>query len=327
MQHTHTTQKKPLSLELYHGLWRAMIAKALVELAIPDLLVDDGQKTVTELAEATRTSPIKLARFLRAAASCQFIRQIDDEFTASEQTASMRVGQPTYYLVSHLLNNSTVAAWNRLSENLQEDAPAIDSILGMSLWEYLDATPQADENFNGAMTVLSASVNSLISQSYLNWFGLVVDVGGGQGTLVRSIIEDHPEVRGVIFDREQALPAQEKLGDRCTTKAGNFLKSVVPGGDIYVFKNVFHNWDNQATLKILKNVRRAAPNGKIIIAELLISEPLSFAVCGLDLDMMVENGGCQRTAGEFKHLLEQAGFSLLRVLPVGRSPYSLIEAQ
>lgn len=330
-------------LELVHGLWKAMVAKTLVELEIPDKLVG-GQRTVTDLANETGTRPDLLYRFLRAAASCQFIAEVktaedskEGIFTSSDVTRTFCSGQSTYFLIRHLLAGFEVEAWNRLGDNLRTGERSIDAVLGMSLWEYLDTHPQENQNFNGSMTMLSESVNSPLVKAYPDFAQMetVVDVGGGQGSFLITILQAHPTLRGIVFDRQQVVDqtrtriARVGLDDRCTCVAGSFMEEVPPGASAYTFKNVLHDWDDQQTLHILRNVRQAAREGaKVLLVELLVADTNpSFAVCSLDLEMLIETGGKQRTAREFGTLLQQAGFTLERVIPVGRTPYSIIEGK
>lgn len=332
-----------ISLELFHGLWKAMIAKTLVELGIPDQLTH-SQKTVAELANATETRPELLYRFLRAAAACQFIQEVavSEElpqrvFSSSENTHAMCQGQPTYFLIRHLLAGFEIDAWNHLHQNLRTGERAIDSVLGMPLWEYLDGHPQENRNFNGAMTTLSSAVNSPLVKAYPDFSRLevVADIGGGQGGFLTAILQAYPTVRGMLFDRPQVMEqakqqfTQAGVNDRCTCVPGSFLESIPPGANAYIFKNVLHDFDDAVVGRILEHVRRATqPDAKILIAELLIPESNpSFAVCGLDVEMLFETGGKQRTAQEFENLLREAHFSLERAIPVGRTPYTLLEGR
>ena len=318
-----------------------MVAKTLVELGIPAQLLN-GQKTVAELANATDTLPEALYRFLRAAAACNFVEEIPTSeepskkiFIASAETQAMCPGQPLYFLISHLLAGFEIESWNHLGDNLRTGERAMDAVLGMPLWEYLDKHPEANRNFNGAMTTLSAPIDLPLVKAYPDFsqIEVVMDVGGGQGGFLAAILQANPAIRGILFDRQQVIePAEQRimqagLNERCTCIAGSFLEAVPSGASAYTFKNVLHDWDDNQVLHILQNVRRSAhPGTKVIIAELLIPEVNpSFAVCGLDLEMLFETGGKQRTAQEFDRLLRQSGFTLERVIPVDRTPYSIIE--
>ena len=331
------------SLELFHGFWKAMVVKTLVELEIPAQLLS-GQKTVAELANATGTLPDTLYRFLRAAAACRFIDEIPTSedlpqriFAASADTQAMCPGQPLYFLIWHLLAGFEVEAWNRLGDNLRTGERAIDAVLGMPIWEYLDKNPDANQKFNGAMTVLTAAISLPLVKAYPDFsqMEVVMDIGGGEGGFLTAVLQANPTVKGILFDQQQVIEQakqrieQAGLNERCTCIAGSFLEAIPGGANAYIFKNVLHDWNDNQVLHILNNLRRSAkPDSRVLIAELLVPEiNPPFAVCGLDLEMLFETGGKQRTTQEFELLLHQSGFTVERVIPVGRTPYSILEGK
>ena len=246
------------------------------------------------------------------------------------------MGQADYFLVGHLLASFEIQAWERLSENLRTGKRAIDDVLGTTLWDYLNAHPQENQIFNGAITSFSERVNLLLVKTYPDFSQMetIVDIGGGQGTFLATILQENPNIqRGILFDRPQVIKEAEEtfrqagVSDRCTCVPSNFLEDVPPGATMYTFKNVLHDWDDSQTQRILQNVRRSASSGsRVLIAELLIPETNPpFAVTSLDLVMLFETGGKQRTAREFEQLLQYSGFTLERVIPIDRTPYSIVE--
>jgi len=161
----------------------------------------------------------------------------------------------------------------------------------------------------------------------------VVDVGGGSGNLLGTILLANPGLRGVLFERPQVIPDAEQnlsmagVADRCEIVGGDFLESVPEGGDIYIVSHCIHNWDEQSCVRILENCRRAMqPGGRLLIVEAVVSpgdepDPAKF----LDLAMLVVPGGQERSEEEYRVLLEKAGLRLTRVVPT-RTSASLIEA-
>lgn len=329
------------AVEFIHGFWKAMVAKTLVELNIPFHL-QNGQRSVLELANTTGTRPEGLYRFLRAAAACQLIDEVPTEhepaqriFRANEQSQALCPGQLLFSLIGYQLADFEIASWSRLDEALRTGERAMDRVLGMPLWEYLDGHPTENQLFNSAMTVLSSAVHLPLVKAYEDFAQAetVMDVGGGEGDFLITILQAHPNARGILFDRAQVIDKAEEriayaqLNERCSCHAGSFFEAIPGGANIYTFKNVLHDWDDGQVVHILQNVRRATtPGTKVLIVELLMAETEpSFAVCAQDLSMLLETGGKQRTAQEFGHLLGQAGFHMERVIPVGRTPYSIIE--
>jgi hypothetical protein len=160
-----------------------------------------------------------------------------------------------------------------------------------------------------------------------NGLKTLVDIGGGDGTTLAAILKDHPEISAVLFElsavvsSSPAVLEQAGVASRCRVVAGDFFESVPEGGDAYLLSNILHDWEDAECARILANCRRAMARGsKLVIVEAVVPEEPS-PVLLVDMQMMVVAGGVQRTASEFKELLEPAGFGSMQVLSLG-----LIEA-
>ena len=321
-----------------------MIIKTLLELRIPDLLIH-GPRTVGQLASETGTQPELLFRFLRCAASCQYISEIspfpashqDARFGVAEITPTLCTNQTGFDMLSHVMAPYTISAWNNLGQTLKTGVRSMDTALGgQDLWTFLAHDEEANKRFNRSMAAVSAPGDPLIAASYdFSQFASVVDIGGGKGSLLTHILQRHPTVQGIIFDREQVHVEaahhmkEAGLDSRFRFVSGSFFDEIPVQGDAYLLKNVFHDWDDKQVLHIMRNIRDAAsPGATLLIVEFVMHDTNpSFAVTGLDLLMMFETGGKERTEDEFAVLLQQTGFSLKQVWPVGPSPYKIVEAQ
>jgi SAM-dependent methyltransferase len=206
--------------------------------------------------------------------------------------------------------------------------------LRASEYEYLAQHPEDAAHFNAAMIGYHGEEPSAIVEAYdFSGSGIVVDVGGGSGNLLRTILASNPSLRGVLFERPQVVPDAERnlkaagVGDRCEFVGGDFLEAVPDGGDVYIMSHCIHNWDEQNCVRILANCRRSMPpRGRLLIVEAVISagdEPDPAKI--LDLAMLVVPGGEERSADEYRILLEKSGFRLTRVMPT-RTSASIIEA-
>ncbi|MFN2479771.1 MAG: methyltransferase, partial [Pseudonocardiaceae bacterium] len=159
------------------------------------------------------------------------------------------------------------------------------------------------------------------------------NVGGGYGSLLASILTANPRVRGVLFDLSSVIDGTDELltragvADRVEKLAGDFFHSVPRGADVYIMKNMIHDWDDDQAVKILPNTRAAmSANGKVLIVDLLISEGNQPGMEKLiDVQMLVSTGGMERTEAEFRELLAAAGLRLRKIIPT-RSPMNIIEA-
>lgn len=162
---------------------------------------------------------------------------------------------------------------------------------------------------------------------------LIVDVGGGHGALLAAVLAQAPDAEGVLFDLPSVIDGAGSLLDaagvrgRCALTGGSFFDSVPDGGDAYLLKTIVHDWDDESSLSILRNVRTAiADGGKLLLFEMVLPEgaPPHPGML-LDLEMLVHPGGRERTATEYADLLSRADFRQTRVIPT-TGPMSIVEA-
>jgi hypothetical protein len=168
-------------------------------------------------------------------------------------------------------------------------------------------------------------------------FGTIVDVGGGNGTLLAGILGVTRGSRGIVFDlphvaeRAQAHLAEVGVADRCTAVGGDFFRDVPPGGDAYLLKHVIHDWNNERAVQILTTCRRAmGPDARLLIIEGVYPERIdasseSRGAAANDVNMLVCTGGRQRSAAEFRALFAAAGFTLTRMVPTPPLQTRIIE--
>jgi SAM-dependent methyltransferase len=158
---------------------------------------------------------------------------------------------------------------------------------------------------------------------------VVADLGGAGGGLLATILVAHPGARGILVDRTQAMEgaaqrfAAAGLTDRCELVGGDLLESVPEGADVYLMRCVLHGYDDESSLRILRNVRRAMkPEGRLLLIEVVLPDRIDRAdpeierLIMSDLNMLAVTGGGERTEREWRELLVAAGLELRRVLPV-----------
>jgi len=164
--------------------------------------------------------------------------------------------------------------------------------------------------------------------------GTVVDIGGGYGSLLIAVLQQQPGLRGVLVDVPQVVAgarvpiADAGLLGRCETEAHDFFKSVPAGGDIYILQRIVHDWDDDQASRILRNCRNAmSSSARLLLIEKIMPERVTDApgVAFLDLNMLVETGGVQRSEDQYRRLLTSCGFCLARVVATD-SDTSVIEA-
>jgi SAM-dependent methyltransferase len=205
-------------------------------------------------------------------------------------------------------------------------------------FKFLENDKEAAAIFDRAMAEISRLVAGEVL-FYCSFDGIqrVVDVGGGSGGLLAAVLNAHPELHGVLFDLPHVI--REAKADltkafqagRCELVAGDFFESIPMGGDIYLLKAVLHDWDDEQSAAILRNCRRAIPsNGRLLLIERAVPErfegnPIHHAIARMDLHMLVEFGGKERTEAEFRSLLEGAGFKLSSAVATS-TEFSILEA-
>jgi ubiquinone/menaquinone biosynthesis C-methylase UbiE len=162
----------------------------------------------------------------------------------------------------------------------------------------------------------------------------LVDVGGGNGSLLCAVLRRYPALRGVLYDRpdvvERARPNLKAAGleDRCAAVGGSFFTSVPPGGDAYLMRHIIHDWDDERCQVILGNCRKVLrPGGRVLVIETVIppGNEASFTKF-LDVNMLAIPGGKERTETEYRDLFAAAGFRLARVVPTAME-VSVIEGE
>jgi hypothetical protein len=202
------------------------------------------------------------------------------------------------------------------------------------LFEYLEKHTQDLQVFGEAMTSLSGTENPAIAAAY-KFSGLrtLVDVGGGHGSLLATILKANPKLQGVLFDMPSTIAGAKKdrhvtakgIAARCTLESGDFFESVPKGGDAYIMKYILHDWDDERSVKILANCRAAMnEKGRVLVVDNVIP-PGNDPGWGklVDIQMLVI-GGRERTKKEFGAMFAEAGLKLTRVVPT-KSPLSIVE--
>ena len=317
--------------QLISGFWVSRAIYVAAKLSIADL-IKEQPKTAAELALATGTHAPSLYRVLRALASIQIFSEDEDGRFHSTPLAATLQSDAAGSLRYLAIREEHYPAWEHLLHSVKTGEIAFNHRFGMPIWEFFEKNPENAATFNNAMSHLTAGVNAGIVENYdFSSIGKIVDVGGGQGSLITAILKTNPNMNGVLFDApsviegaKQNIPSE--LRERCELVAGDFFKSVPDGGDTYILKWIIHDWDDEQSIAILKNCHRAmAPSGKLLLVEAIVppgNEP-SFSKF-LDLNMLVMTGGRERNEAEYRSLLRAAGFELTQVVPTP-SQSSIIE--
>ena len=323
--------------QLIFGKNITMAISVAAKLRVADLLAD-GPTTVADLASKTNTHAPLLYRILRFLASFDiFAEQDDGRFTLTPMGECLRTGVKGSLrgLADYHGSDWHWRPGSHLLETVQTGRTAFESVWGESLFAYLGKHPEDSAVFNEGMTGFSSTFAPAVAGAYdFAAFKTVVDIGGGHGMLLNSILQAHAGVKGIVFDLPHVVVGAEEairkagLEERCRAVGGDFFQGVPVGGDAYLLKHVIHNWPDDRATTILRNCREAVnPGGKLLLVERVIA-PGNTADIGklLDLQMIVIVGGQERTEKEYRQLLAGAGWRLTRVNPT-RSMLQIVEAE
>jgi hypothetical protein len=326
--------RPPALFQMATSYWISQVVYVTAELGVADVL-KQGPKSCREIATETGADEKSLYRLLRALCTIGLIRTAGtDQFTLAARGRSLVSGVPGSLRAMVLtLGDMHYAAWGHLLESVRTGTSAFQTAFGAPLFDYLGRDLEAGNTFNAAMTDFSTLVAHAVLLAYdFSGTGWVVDLGGGYGGFLTSIMRMYPAMHGTLFDTPAVITAADRHleatpgADRRSLVPGNFLEWVPRGADAYLMSGVVHDWDDEHAVRILANCRASmARAGRILVVECVVpdGDESSFSKL-LDLNMLVMNGGRERTKAEFHQLFDAAGLRMTRVIPT-LSPLSIVE--
>ena len=310
------------------GYWLSQALYVATKLGIADILAG-GAMTPAELASATGSHADSLYRILRAlAAQGIFAEDEAGRFGLTELARPLCADSESSVRGYVLMLGSDWhwRAWGELLHSARTGEPAFDHVFGKPIFDYFAEEPEPARTFADAMTSRSAAESAAITRALsFDKPGTVVDVGGGQGTMLAAILDAHPQMRGMLFDLphvvEMARPVLSEKFDpeRCRIVEGDFFETVPAGGDVYLMRRILHDWDDERAATILRNCRAAmAKGGRVVILELMLPPTNVPGLAKLlDLQMLVlTSKGRERSEAEYGALLAATGFRLEGATPV-----------
>jgi SAM-dependent methyltransferase len=294
--------------DLWDALRGALVTRALAivsDLGIPRALAD-GPRPVAALAREAGADPDTLHRLLRALASGGIF--------AEEESGVFRNTEVS----DQLLRNGWAAfahffggPWHRAAGTLDASGKAsFPDLYGSDFWSWLAAHPRERALFDVAMEQGKDQRVERLDRVEWRDGETVVDVGGGNGSLLVQLLRRQPGLRGIVFDLPETVRDEESLqGERVDFVEGSFFESV-PTGDVYVLSTILHDWPDEQAEAILRTIRRAAPpDGRLILLEAVVpegNEPGGGK--WLDLLMLALFAGRERNEAQWQALLDAEGF-------------------
>lgn len=326
---------------MLHGHMTTALISTALDLKIFDLLGDDTRSS-EELAAETGTHRQSLNRMLRAISSIGLTTEVEPgRFALTPLGTPLRSDIPLslHSTAKMFCDKAQLKVWGDLDYSVRTGKPAFERVVGMDYFTYVAQDPELSKHVNEAMSKGTQFNAASIAEEYdFSPFRKIVDVGGGDGTLLATILSGTPDLHGIVFDSVTGVDAAPRtlkaagVADRGEVQSGDFFVSVPEGGDLYILKSVIHDWDDELSTTILRNCRKVMPaDGRLVLVEPVLPPLVDTSVPEItylsDIHMLVEIGGGERTQADFEALLSASGFRLKGVtLLSGPGKMNMIEA-
>lgn len=319
---------------------RAFIVSRTIYVAAKLGLADQlasGPKSAAELAGPMQVHAPSLHRLMRTLASLGVLtEQAGQRFALTDLGRALKTGAPGSARSTVIYSGSPApqSGWDNLAYSVETGKSGFEKAQGVPVFDYLAQHPDEASLFSEMMIGLHNQEPPAVAAAYdFSTFKTIADVGGAAGNMLAGILARHAGPRGILFDRPHvvsdapALLDAKGVSDRVTIEAGDFFKSVPVGADAYVLSHIIHDWSEDRCLTILEHVRKAmSPAGRLLIVEMVLAAgdaPHPGKI--LDMVMLAQFGGQERTEAEYGVLLGKAGFRMTRVVPTS-SAASIVEA-
>lgn len=334
---SHDIAPQQRLFEMIQGYSKTQVIYVFATLGVADRL-KAGVCEVSELASLLKVDESAFRRFMLAAVDlglCSKSKQ--DSYSLTTLGECLR--SDTYGSLRELamLNGAeNYVAWGQLLYSIQTGENAFIKTFGKDLFEYATQDPELVVRFHRLLeNQARASARAVLTAYDFSNVSRVVDVGGGYGTLLISLLKVQPRLTGILLDRASTITEAEKqlasaaVGNRCLLVSGDFFEQIPASGDLYILSQILHDWNDEKAVDILKNCAQAmTKHSKLLVIEQIIPEQITASaspVIWSDLIMLVLTGGQERTLSQYRMLLETAGFRLQKTLQTN-SAITILEA-
>jgi hypothetical protein len=333
----HDTQSAPPAqtmLKMITGYWVSQIIGTLAELRVMDAL--DTPSTPETIAPQLGAEPRALARLLRAASTVGVVtRDEQGRYKPTPLGDTLRTGRPGSMVGMAIAQTSPGhwLPWGRLVDAVRTGSRQTPAALGGEIFEHYSKNPKEAAAFTSAMGDLAGLAAGEVARVLdCKSATRVVDVGGANGTLVSAVLRANPRLVGTVLDMPhvvadaKAALAAAGLAERCEVVGGDFFARV-PEADVYLLKQILHDWDDGQCVQILRNCAAAMrPGGRVVVVEMVIPDDGRPSLAQLmDMNMLVMLPGQERSRSEYSALFAAAGLRFERLTET-HSPFQMVEA-
>lgn len=302
--------------ELSAGYFASRCLHAVAELGVADALGDKPLR-IEALAAATKSNADALARILRLLETHGVFNIRDGVVSQTPASTLLRSDHPTSMRDFSRMFGLTLN-WRSaelLLDSVRTGEAAAPRAFEGGFWNRLASNPDEARVFDAAMTGKAlGQIGAILTTYDFGLFNHIVDVGGGQGHLIRAILRRHPTVKGTLFELPHVIEAAKAGGDeggRLTFQSGDFFKDAIPAADAYILMEVIHDWADAEAVQIVSAVRRGAAESKLLLIETEVPENHEPDWSKtLDIVMLTLFAARQRTATDYRALLAKGDFEL-----------------
>jgi hypothetical protein len=314
---------------------------SVAELGVADHIQPGSPRSVRDLAKATGAHEQSLHRVLRFLASHGLFQEIrnkdtnNGDFDHTPLSAALRSDAEGSYCPAARFFHRLFPGWDGLDHSLRTGQTGFDKVFGMPIFEYVGKNPELGPILDAGMTSIHGFETAAMLDAYdFSAVRTLADIGGGNGSLIASVLQRYPKMNGLLFDLGHVVArARERLksmelADRCQVIEGSFFDTVPSGADSYLFRHVIHDWTDEQCIQILGHCRKVVPKeGRLLVVECVIPTGNDPSISkDFDMTMMTMPGGLERTEAEFRSLFKHSGFELTSVTPTS-SMVSVIEGK
>ncbi len=326
--------------QMISGYMVSQVIYVTAVLGLADLTATSAMGADT-LARQIGTHGPSLTRLLRALIALGLAEEPEPgRFRMTALGALLRAGIPGSWRNTALMHGAESGwrAWGSLLHAVRTGENAFEHVFGMGSFQQLAREPERAAIFTSYMADATRRfVAAILAAHDFTHYRRIVDVGGGNGVLISSVLAALPEAEGIIFDTPSGIEgAQVQLDEagiaaRCRLVAGDFFRAVPEAADAYILKSVLHDWDDERAVAILESCRRAMRrDSALLVVERLLPERIECSdahreIVMMDVHMLAVPGGRERTASEYAELLAAAELRSIDVRPTA-SPFAVVTA-
>ena len=317
------------------NFWFAKGLVAAMELNIAEH-INRGKNTLDQLAQITQTNPYALFRLMRMLCAQEIFRLSKNGIYSLTPYSKVMLegnGSVKYLLISHL-GKLHFELFSVIDYTLKTGISASQKLFNKDIFSHVQDSPAQHEVFIKGMGNTSDLFAPVLLSSYnFSSYNHIIDIGGGHGSLLCHILTRYKGLKATVFDCKHVVERAAEniefygLKERIDIMNGDFFQEVPGGENLYILKNILHDWEDEKSIIILKNIHKVMPAGsKLLIIETIIITDNKYSY-GKMLDILMLLGtqdGRERTLDEFRVIIKKSGFVINKVVPTV-SPFSLIE--